>query len=141
MYFNGNYGNYWQLDNDSNMQLSEKEVAIATRAYFATISFTDSEIGRVLDAARALGEKAWGEMVVVLWSDHGQNVGTAASTLFWAIFHAFLLQCCALPTPCAPACPTQRSAMAIMLVGCLPFRCHPPIPGAATQVNTGRGAR
>ena len=98
MYFNGNYGNYWQLDNDSNMQLSEKEVAIATRAYFATISFTDSEIGRVLDAARALGEKAWGEMVVVLWSDHGQNVGTAASTLFWAIFHAYF-SFSAVPSP------------------------------------------
>jgi uncharacterized sulfatase len=29
----------------------------------------------VLDAARALGEKAWDQLVVVLWSDHGQNVG------------------------------------------------------------------
>eukprot|EP01043_Picozoa_sp_COSAG02_P047722 COSAG02_NODE_4604_length_5175_cov_13.327817_4_plen_79_part_00 len=34
------------------MQLSEEEVAIGTRAYFATITFTDSEIGRLLDAAR-----------------------------------------------------------------------------------------
>ena len=33
MYFNGNYGNYWQLDNETNMRLSDKEVAIATRAY------------------------------------------------------------------------------------------------------------
>ena len=78
VYFNGNYGNYWQLDSEEHMQLSEKEVAIATRAYYATITFTDSEIGRLLDAARALGgdERAsWDEMVVVLWSDHGQNVG------------------------------------------------------------------
>ena len=42
VYFNGNYGNYWQLDSEEHMQLSEKEVAIATRAYYATITFTDS---------------------------------------------------------------------------------------------------
>ena len=111
VYFNGNYGNYWKLDSEENMQLSKEEVAIGTRAYFATITFTDSEIGRLLDAARgahsvnskcraascivaccslassctpslntmgavaALGQKTWDEMVVVLWSDHGQNVG------------------------------------------------------------------
>ena len=52
VYFNGNYGNYWQLDSEAHMQLSKEEVAIGTKAYFATISFTDSEIGRLLDAAR-----------------------------------------------------------------------------------------
>ena len=34
-----------KLDSDANMQLSTKEVAVGTRAYYATISFTDSATG------------------------------------------------------------------------------------------------
>ena len=67
LYFNGNYGNFRELDSAEHMQLTDEEVAEGTRAYYATISFTDSEIGRVLDAARATG--GWDDMLVVLWSD------------------------------------------------------------------------
>ncbi len=34
-------------------------------------AITNNHMGAVV----ALGQKAWDEMVVVLWSDHGQNVG------------------------------------------------------------------
>ena len=84
LYFNGNYGNFWELDSAEHMQLTDEEVAEGTRAYYATISFTDSEIGRVLDAARATG--GWDDMLVVLWSDHGQNVGEHATWCKMAVW-------------------------------------------------------
>jgi len=42
----------------SKQKLSTNSVCPqGTKAYYATITFTDSEIGRVLDAARALGDE------------------------------------------------------------------------------------
>lgn len=44
-----------------------------TRAYLATVSFVDSQVGRVLDALEKSGHKD--DTVVVLWSDHGWHLG------------------------------------------------------------------
>ena len=43
------------------------------RAYLASISFMDSQVGRVLDALEATGRAK--ETVIVLWSDHGWHLG------------------------------------------------------------------
>lgn len=43
------------------------------RSYLASISFMDSQVGRVLDALEATGKEA--ETLVVLWSDHGWHLG------------------------------------------------------------------
>jgi arylsulfatase A-like enzyme len=43
------------------------------RAYLASISFMDSQVGRVLEALRESGRAD--ETVVVLWSDHGWHLG------------------------------------------------------------------
>lgn len=43
------------------------------RSYLACISYTDSEIGRVLDALDRTGHAD--DTVVVLWSDHGWHLG------------------------------------------------------------------
>jgi choline-sulfatase len=43
------------------------------RAYLASISFMDSQVGRVLDALEASGHAD--DTVVVLWSDHGWHLG------------------------------------------------------------------
>ncbi|MBI1354770.1 MAG: sulfatase-like hydrolase/transferase [Acidobacteria bacterium] len=43
------------------------------RAYLASISFVDSQVGRVLDALEASGHAD--DTIVVLWSDHGWHLG------------------------------------------------------------------
>jgi len=48
------------------------------RAYLASISFADSQVGRVLDALKDSGRE--GSTVVVLWSDHGWHLGEKGIT-------------------------------------------------------------
>lgn len=48
------------------------------RAYLASTSFMDSQVGRVLDALDASGRVS--NTVVVLWSDHGWHVGEKGIT-------------------------------------------------------------
>jgi len=48
------------------------------RAYLATISFIDSQVGRVLDALEENGQSE--NTVVVLWSDHGYHLGEKGIT-------------------------------------------------------------
>jgi arylsulfatase A-like enzyme len=43
------------------------------RAYLATISFMDSQVGRVLDALEASGLA--NNTIIILWSDHGWHLG------------------------------------------------------------------
>src|SRR5690606_35171499 len=46
------------------------------RAYLATISYVDSQVGRVLDALEKSGHAD--NTIVVLWSDHGWHLGEKA---------------------------------------------------------------
>ncbi len=48
------------------------------RAYLATISFMDAQVGRVLDALKTQGLD--GNTIVVFWSDHGYHLGEKGIT-------------------------------------------------------------
>lgn len=53
--------------------LGEAALEAGTRAYYATITYTDYQIGRVLAAVREAGLED--DTLVVLVGDHGQNLG------------------------------------------------------------------
>ncbi len=48
------------------------------RAYLASTTFMDSQVGRVLDALKASGHEQ--DTIVVLWSDHGWHLGEKGIT-------------------------------------------------------------
>ena len=53
--------------------LSEKKAKELIQAYYASVSFTDSQIGKVMTALKNLGLDK--NTIVVLWGDHGWNLG------------------------------------------------------------------
>jgi len=53
--------------------LSEDKAKELIRAYYAAVSYTDAQIGRVLDELERLGLR--NKTIVVLWGDHGWHLG------------------------------------------------------------------
>lgn len=70
---------YWKLPEVRLSWLKENDQWLPlVRAYLATVSFVDSQVGRVLDA---LAENGLAEnTIVVLWSDHGWHLGEKGIT-------------------------------------------------------------
>ena len=65
---------HWDLPEPRLSWLKQaKEWKPLVRAYLATVSFVDSQVGRVLDALDASGEAD--NTIIVLWSDHGWHLG------------------------------------------------------------------
>ncbi|XP_065191219.1 iduronate 2-sulfatase-like isoform X2 [Sycon ciliatum] len=62
------------MDHFSQEQpLSDAHTRIHRRAYYATTTFVDAQVGRVLDALDELG--LTNDTVVMLWGDHGWHLG------------------------------------------------------------------
>ncbi|MFN3648153.1 MAG: sulfatase [Armatimonadota bacterium] len=70
---------HWKLPEPRLRWLQrEGEWRSLVRAYLASISFVDGQVGRILDALRASGQAD--RTVVVLWSDHGWHLGEKGVT-------------------------------------------------------------
>lgn len=70
---------HWKLPEPRAIWLEENnEWKPLVRAYLASISFVDSQVGRLLDALEASGKAD--NTVVVLWSDHGWHLGEKGIT-------------------------------------------------------------
>jgi iduronate 2-sulfatase len=53
--------------------LTDEQARMMIHGYYACVSYTDAQIGRVLDALERLGLKD--NTIVILWGDHGWNLG------------------------------------------------------------------
>lgn len=70
---------HWKLPEPRLKFLEEsKQWAPLVRAYLASVSFVDAQVGRVLAALKASGREK--DTVVVLWSDHGWHLGEKGIT-------------------------------------------------------------
>ncbi|MEO0414532.1 MAG: sulfatase [Verrucomicrobiota bacterium] len=70
---------HWQLPEPRLKFLQEEnEWSNLVRAYLASTSFVDSQVGRVMAALESSGHAD--NTVVVLWSDHGWHIGEKAIT-------------------------------------------------------------
>ena len=68
---------HWDLPEPRLHWLKEsKQWRPLVRAYLASISFVDAQVGRLLDALEK--NDLMGETVIVLWSDHGYHLGEKA---------------------------------------------------------------
>lgn len=67
-----------------NWGLPVDKLKEAKRAYYATVSFMDAQVGRVLDALDRL--KLADNTIVVLWSDHGYNVSEHGQWMKQSLF-------------------------------------------------------
>jgi iduronate 2-sulfatase len=67
-----------------NWGLDSEQMRQARRAYYASITFMDAQVGRVLDALDRLGLAE--NTIVVFWSDHGYHLGEHGQWMKQSLF-------------------------------------------------------
>ncbi|HXH98751.1 MAG TPA: sulfatase [Sphingobacteriaceae bacterium] len=67
-----------------NYGLNTEKLKQAKRGYYAAITFMDAQVGRVLDALDRL--KLNDNTIIVLWSDHGYNLGQHGQWMKQSLF-------------------------------------------------------
>jgi iduronate 2-sulfatase len=75
---------YAYFTKPANWDMTPDQRRDAIRAYYATISFVDAQIGKVLDALERL--KLADSTTVVFWSDHGYQLGEHGQWMKQTVF-------------------------------------------------------
>lgn len=99
----GEFNGYQLTDEKPSLskQLSDDYSRKLTQAYYACISYTDAQIGKVLDEITALGLEE--NTIVVVWGDHGWHLG---NDLVWGKHTLFET---ALRSPLIVKVPNKKS--------------------------------
>ena len=67
-----------------NFGLNEEQHRLVLQAYYASITFMDAQVGKLLDALEEL--KLSENTIIVFWSDHGYNVGQHGQWMKQSLF-------------------------------------------------------
>ena len=70
----------------ANWDMTEQQQREALQAYYASVTFTDANVGRLLDALDRLG--LTDNTVIVFWSDHGYSLGEHGQWLKQTVFES-----------------------------------------------------
>jgi arylsulfatase A-like enzyme/lysophospholipase L1-like esterase len=69
----GELRSYSDIPDDISVSLSLAKQQHLIRGYYASVSYVDAQVGRIMDAVKRLG--LTDNMIVVLWGDHGWHLG------------------------------------------------------------------
>lgn len=69
----GGYNDFHHAPRPHEGSLTEEQARLLKHGYYASVSYVDAQIGRLLDELRRLA--LWDNTIVVLWGDHGWKLG------------------------------------------------------------------
>jgi iduronate 2-sulfatase len=67
------YNDFHEAPRPDEGSLTEDQARLLKHGYYASVSYVDAQIGRLLDEVQRLD--LWEETIVVLWGDHGWKLG------------------------------------------------------------------
>ncbi len=67
------YHDFHEAPRPDQGSLTEERARLLKHGYYASVSYVDAQVGRLLDGLQRLG--LWENTIVVLWGDHGWKLG------------------------------------------------------------------
>jgi len=107
--------------------LSESHRREVLQAYYASISFMDAQVGKLLDALEELGLKE--NTIIVFWSDHGYHVGQHGQWMKQSLFEHVARTPLLISVPgITDGTPSSRVVELVDIYPTLAELCELPVP-------------